>query len=194
MNDHETKRIEVERVCPWYIGYFLINPIRKLYHNPLKILGPYVKPGMRILETGPGMGFFSLPLARLVGETGRVFCVDVQEKMMRRLRHRAIKANLIDRIEARVCIGSSLQIKDLKGSIDFALAFAMVHEVPDQKQFLVEVYESLRKGGMLLVSEPSGHVDKTQFDRTLMEARKSGFREVRSPNIRNSVSVVLGKG
>ncbi len=182
-----------EHICPWYVGYLLINPLRKLFQNPEKILHPYIKPGMRILEPGPAMGFFSLALARLAGETGRVFCVDVQEKMMEHLQRRAARANLLDRIELRVCDGSSLQVKDLKGSIDFALAFAMVHEVPDQRHFLAEVFDSLRKGGLFLIAEPVGHVDMEQFNNTLAKARSVGFTEYDIPEINRSISVVLQK-
>ncbi len=92
-----------KRICPWYLGYVLASPLRRLFQKPEKILGPYVKPGMKILEVGPGMGFFSLPMARLVGGTGRIVCIDLQEKMLHHLRRRAVKANLQSRIETRLC-------------------------------------------------------------------------------------------
>lgn len=69
-----------KHICPWYVGYLLANPLRRLFQNPKNILRPFIKEGMTILEVGPGMGFFSLPLAKFVGETGRVVCVDLQEK------------------------------------------------------------------------------------------------------------------
>jgi len=55
--------------------------MRRLFQDPETILSPYIKSGMKVLEVGPGMGFFSLPMARLIGETGRIYCVDLQEKM-----------------------------------------------------------------------------------------------------------------
>ncbi len=64
-------------VCPWYLGYLLASPLRRLLENPERMLRPYVRPGMTVLEPGSGMGFFSLPLARLVGAEGRVVCVDL---------------------------------------------------------------------------------------------------------------------
>ena len=49
----------VHRVCPWWLGYFLASPIRQwLGQDPIKILSPYVREGMIVLEPGPGMGFF----------------------------------------------------------------------------------------------------------------------------------------
>ena len=50
-----------DRVCPWWLGYFLASPIRKLVHDPRSILEAYVKSGMTALDIGCAMGFFSLP-------------------------------------------------------------------------------------------------------------------------------------
>jgi ubiquinone/menaquinone biosynthesis C-methylase UbiE len=182
-----------KHVCPWYLGYFLINPARRFVQNPETILRPYVKKGMRVLEVGPGMGFFSLPIARLVGETGRVFTVDLQKKMLDRLERRAVKAGLSSRLEIRLCSESSLQLEDLSGSIDFALTFAVVHEVQDQKHLFRQVSEALNKGGLLLVSEPEGHVKKTEFEATLSLAKDFGMKIIDEPKIWRSHSSVLEK-
>jgi len=180
-------------VCPWYLGYILASPIRRLYQSPKKILSPYLKQGMKVLEVGPGMGFFSLPIAKFIGETGRLFCVDLQEKMLQSLRRRVVRANILGRIEVRLCSESSLQIDDLTNSMDFALAFAVVHEVPDQKLLLQEIASSLKKDGLLLLSEPKGHVTKDEFEKTCVYAQSNGMKKVDSPNIRGSHSAVLRK-
>jgi SAM-dependent methyltransferase len=104
-----------------------------------------------------------------------------------------VRANILDRIEMRLCSESSLQIDDLAGSIDFALAFAVVHEVPDQKLLLNEIYSSLKKDGLLLISEPKGHVTKEEFEKTFVFAQSNGMKKVDSPNIRGSHSAVLRK-
>jgi len=177
-----------KRVCPWWLGYLLVSPIRRLYHNPERILKPYVHEGTRVLEVGSGMGFFTLPLARLVGESGHVVCIDLQEKMLSVVKKRAIKAGLIARIELRVNTPASVGIDDLLEKVDFALVFAVLHEVPDAKQFLLEIHKSLRKGGSLLFSEPAGHVSREEFDGALAVAQRLGFRIVDSPKIKGSHS------
>ncbi len=177
-----------QRVCPWWLGYLLVNPLRKLYYNPQNVLKPYIHEGMTVLEVGSGMGFFTLAMARLVGESGHVVCVDLQEKMIRTLKKRAVRAGLIDRIELRVCTPTSLGIDDLAPKIDFALLFAVVHEVPDAKRFLSEILRSLRKGGLLLFSEPAGHVSREAFAGTLAIAQLLGFRIADSPKIRGDYS------
>lgn len=182
-----------QHVCPWYVGYFLASPLRRLYQHPERILSPFVKTDMRILEVGPGMGFFSLPMARMVGDHGRIYCIDLQEKMLQNLQRRAVKAKLQARIETRICTELSLKIDDLSGSIDFALAFAVVHEVPDQENLFAGIYPALKKGGLLMISEPKGHVTKEEFERTLSLARHAGFLLKRRPDIRGSHSALLEK-
>ena len=73
-------------VCPWWFGYFLTCPLRRLAFDPAKFLAPYVQDGMTVLEPGPGMGFFTQELARLVGPRGRVLAVDIQPRMLQALR------------------------------------------------------------------------------------------------------------
>jgi ubiquinone/menaquinone biosynthesis C-methylase UbiE len=180
-----------KHVCPWYIGYLLVSPLRRLFLNPEKILSPYVRSGMTVLEVGPGMGFFTLPLAKLVGETGQIICVDVQEKMLKNLRKRVDNAGLLWRIETRLCVDSALQIDDLKEKIDFVLAFAVVHEVPDAKKLFTEIFNTLKNGGVLLFSEPVGHVTREEFDITLSIAQSVGFQILDSLKINRSHSVTM---
>ena len=137
------------------------------------------------------MGFFTLPMARMAGETGRVYSIDVQEKMIKSLNRRVAKAKLQNRIEARLCSESSLEVKDLADKIDFALAFAVVHEVPDQAKLFEELFTSLRRGGRLLISEPTGHVTKEGFDETIETAKSSGFTVAGYPEIKRSLSAVF---
>ncbi|HEX9108920.1 MAG TPA: methyltransferase domain-containing protein, partial [Longimicrobiales bacterium] len=115
-----------EHVCPWWIGYLIALPIRRFWQHPHRILSPWVRPGMTVLEPGPGMGFFTLELARLVGPGGHVVAVDIQPKMLASLERRARRAGLADRIETRLAQVDSLGVEDLAGRVDFALAFAMV--------------------------------------------------------------------
>jgi ubiquinone/menaquinone biosynthesis C-methylase UbiE len=180
-------------VCPWYFGYFLANPLRKLFQNPDTILRPYIEEGMKVLEIGPGMGFFSLPAARLAGSRGKIFCIDVQEKMLSALNRRARKTGLSDKIQTRTCSEKSLLIDDLQGTIDLAFAFAVIHEVQDEDNIIREIFASLKPGGIFILAEPAGHISKETFDATLARALLAGFRVVAYPRIRQSRSVVMKK-
>jgi SAM-dependent methyltransferase len=176
-----------QRVCPWWLGYFLISPIRRWgTENPTKLLAPYLSEGATVLEPGPGMGFFTLPMARLAGASGRIVAVDIQPKMLDRLRRRASKAGLAERIETRLAIPESLGIADLNGRVDFVLAFAMVHEMPSAGTFFREVAAALKPGGKLLFAEPSGHVNPAEFAGEKDAARDAGLDELRPLDIRGS--------
>ena len=165
-----------DRVCPFWVGYLLLNPLRKLLENPDKILGPFVREGMIVLEPGCGMGYFTLPLARMVGPQGRVIAVEIQQKMLSALERRARKAGLLDRIELHKAGDDGLGMEDLSSKVDFATALHMVHEVPDQASFFKEIWQALKPGGKLLVVEPKGHVSEEQFGQTLAAAKKIGFK------------------
>ena len=179
------------RVCPWWIGYFLASPLRKLRQDPHAILSPFVREGMVVLEPGPGMGFFTLELARLVGPRGRVVAVDVQARMLSGLRRRARRAKLQDRIDIRQAAADGLGVADLDGRVDFALAFAMVHEVPDAAHFLAEIAAALKPGAKLLLAEPKGHVTEPQLAATLELAERAGLSLENRPPIPASRSALL---
>jgi ubiquinone/menaquinone biosynthesis C-methylase UbiE len=169
------------RVCPWWLGYFLVNPLRRLWQNPVDLLAPFVREGMIVLEPGCGMGFFTLDVARMVGRSGKVIAVDLQPKMLAGLRRRAARANLLDRIDLRLASPEALGISDLAGQVDLALALHMVHEVPDAASLFAEIRQTLKPGGRLLVTEPRGHVSAEVFAAELAAAEKSGLRTLDRP-------------
>jgi ubiquinone/menaquinone biosynthesis C-methylase UbiE len=181
------------RLCPVWIGYLLVSPVRKLFQNPDKILGPYAKEGMKALDIGCAMGFFSLPLARMIGSGGKVICVDVQEKMLKSLEKRARKAKLAGRIETRVCNQASLNLDDITEEIDFVLASAVVHEVPDVAGFFSQTYKAIKPAGKFLVFEPKGHLLKKDFEATVTVAKQNGFQIAETPQIGRTHAVLLGK-
>jgi 2-polyprenyl-3-methyl-5-hydroxy-6-metoxy-1,4-benzoquinol methylase len=182
-----------EHVCPVWIGYLLASPVRKLFQNPATILSPYVHFGMKVMDIGCAMGFFSLPLARLVGREGSVICVDMQDKMIQSLEKRAKRAALSGIIETRLCRSDTLGLADIKETIDFVLAFAVVHEVPQVSSFFSEIYETMRPNAKLLLAEPKGHVSEKDFAGTLAAAESIGFQKDNAPRIFRSRSALLIK-
>jgi predicted methyltransferase len=190
--EKETPRMS-EHVCPWWLGYLLASPVRRLWHKPEEILAPYVKSGMTVLEIGPGMGFFTLPMARMVGENGLIICPDVQEKMLRSLVRRAKRAGVEKRVVTTQVVPGSLSIAEFAAHVDFTLAFAVVHEVPDQENLFREIHQSMKPGALLLISEPKGHVSSDSFNIMLTLTKQLGFEWVSASAIKRSLSVVLKK-
>lgn len=183
-----------EHVCPWWLGYWLASPVRGWFsENPEHLLAPYVQPGMTVLEPGPGMGFFTLPLSRIVGPTGRIIAVDIQPKMLASLNRRAKKAGVDDRVETRLSRPDSMNLEDLHSAVDFALAFAVVHEIPSADRFFKETAAALKPGALLFFAEPAGHVTAEKFQQELDAAQLAGLEEIDRPTVRRSRAAVLRK-
>jgi ubiquinone/menaquinone biosynthesis C-methylase UbiE len=180
-------------ICPWWLGYFLVSPIRRWRQDPQKLLNTYIKPGLTVIDIGCGMGYFTVPIARMIGETAKVIAVDLQPKMINSLIRRAKKAGVNNRIETRICPDDSLGIDDLTGKIDFALTFAVLHEFPSMPQALAQVAKVLKPGGILYIAEPAGHVHKAAFEKTIDSAKACGLEFVESPPVWKSHTAVMKK-
>lgn len=178
--------------CPWWLGFVLAHPVRKLFQDPAEVVAPYVGEGMMVLEPGCGMGFFTLELARRVGSSGRVVAVDLQQKMLDGLRRRAKRAGLLDRLDIRRTEVDTLGVADLGGRIDFALAFYVVHELPNPSGFFQEVHDSLRSKGRLLIVEPRDHGGgEDGLEGSLQLAAQAGLVVVDRPVIKRNQVVLL---
>jgi len=172
-----------EDVCSADHAGWCTIPLRRLWTDPGRILRGLVDEGQTVADLGCGPGFFTLPMARMVGPHGRVIAVDLQAEMLAKLKVRAERASLDSRIHLHQCSADSLG--ELP-SLDFALAFFMVHEVPDPARLLGEVTGALREGGRLLLVEPNGHVNAAAFGETVKLAQAAGLEPVGEPRVRFS--------
>ena len=123
---------DLSYICPWWLAPIMDNPIRRLIHNPKKILGKYIERGQTVLDLGCGSGTFTIAMAKMIGENGKVIAVDVQDEMLQLLRKKATKDGLASRIITHKSGQNGIGVRD---KVDFALAFYMVHEVPDERLF-----------------------------------------------------------
>ncbi|WP_338603989.1 class I SAM-dependent methyltransferase [Desulfoferula mesophila] len=180
-----------EHVCPWWVIRTFDNPLRRVFHQPEKMLGPYVGEGGRAADIGCGIGFFTLGLARLVGDSGRVYALDLQRKMLDGVERRAAKAGLSGRIETRQVAADDLRSQDMAGSLDLALAFWMLHEVPDQGRFLRQTRELLKPNGRCFLVEPRMHVTQGNFEQSLLLASEFGLKIEQRPRVSLSRAAVL---
>ena len=182
------------RVCPWWVGYILASPIRSwMGQDAAQIVGPFIKPGMVVLEPGPGMGFFTLEMARRLGNSGRVVAVDIQPRMLKSLTRRAAQRGLAARIETRLATPDSLNVGDLTGNVDFVLAFAVVHEMPSAAHFFQQAAKTMKPGARLLFAEPRGHIKPEQWNEELRLASEAGLERIENLEIPRSNSVILQK-
>lgn len=187
-NNNNSQSSKGTFVCPWWIVRIFDNFLRPLFHNPRRMFQPYIKAGMTVLDIGCGRGFASLGLARLVGEDGLVISADLQPEMLKMVQERAKKAGLSDRIRIHQCESNRIGVNE---EIDFAVAFFMVHEVPDTQSFLKEIFGLLKPGAHLFIAEPKFHVNKRDFENTIYKAQTIGFKVSERPSIRLGRAVLL---
>lgn len=179
---------QAEYVCPWWLIHTFDNPLRRLFQNPEAILGGLIGPRQTVIDIGCGIGYFSMAMAHLVGETGTVIAVDLQPRMLHGLQRRAARKGLSNRIHLHHCTRESLGVSE---PVDFALAFWMVHEVPDRKRLFREIRSILKPQAHLLFVEPKLHVTQAQFDQSVMFATQVGLKGVAEPRVRLSRAILL---
>jgi ubiquinone/menaquinone biosynthesis C-methylase UbiE len=176
------------RICPVERAGSLDNGIRRWLHDPQKILGPYIREGMTVLDIGCGPGLFTIDMAQMVGKSGRVIAADLQDGMLEKLRNKIQETELEQRITLHRCGEDRIGVSD---GVDFVLAFYMVHEVPDQQKFFDEVRSTLKPDGLVLIVEPPLHVSKRAFEETIDKARNVGLTPVERPRVFLSKAAVL---
>jgi cyclopropane fatty-acyl-phospholipid synthase-like methyltransferase len=179
-----------DRVCPWWLIWTFDNPLRRYFQDPERIVGPFVRPGMTIADIGCGMGYFTIAMAKLSGESGTVLAVDLQQKMLDMMQRRAKRAGVADRIRPVRAAEDDISVKH---PVHFVLAFWMVHEVKDIPRFFSQISSILNKDGSVLYVEPRMHVTHRRFQEILGYARQSGFRVSDAPPVRFSRSALLLK-
>ena len=162
-------------VAKWY--HLMVYPdwFRRLHQRPEKFLGRLVRPGMTTVDIGCGLGFYSLQLAEMVGENGRVLAVDFQPEMLNLAERKAKRAKVLNRIEFIQCSRDDLK---LSVSADFALSMWVAHEVPDRDRFFRQIRDILKPNGQYLLAEPVFHVKDQLYKTICREAGSARLKKI----------------
>ena len=165
-------------VAKWH--HLLLYPdwFRRLHQRPRKFLGELVKSGMTTADIGCGLGFYTVEIARMVGEEGRVTAVDFQPKMLGITGRKVRKAGISERVEIVQCRQDDIVVT---GRFDFVLSMWVVHEVTDRERFFRQIRGILKPGGKFLLAEPKFHVSKELYKKICDEARGAGLRTIFEP-------------
>lgn len=177
-----------EPLCPAWLSFTLTNVFRRMLHDPVRILAPFLKEGDTALDIGCGPGYFTVPMARLVGARGSVVAVDIQRQMLERTRRRAERAGVAGRIRLQLAEANRL---GLDTEADFALVFWMAHEVDRLERFFGEILDALKPGGRLLLVEPRVHVPERRYAEIVAAAVSAGFEPHETGRVRLSRAAVL---
>lgn len=145
----------------------------------LKVLD--VKPGQTVCDLGCGNGFYSLPLAKLVGERGKVLAVDIQPEMLRLLSARAGEAEIKN---IKPILGTLVDPKLPEGDVDLVICIDVYHEFSHPEQMLAAIRKALKPDGRLVLVEfrledpevPIKLVHKMSKEQVLKELVPNGFK------------------
>jgi len=140
--------------APAFIGRFLDSDVRRWVQPPGKLIERSgIEQGMTVLDLGCGSGAFTFFVARVVGERGKVYAVDIQPAMLKQLERKLAKAENQDikNIEPKQASAYDLPFED--GSIDLVYMVTVLQEIPDRSRALREISRVLKPGGILAVTE-----------------------------------------
>jgi ubiquinone/menaquinone biosynthesis C-methylase UbiE len=159
---------------PEFMADLIDNPLRRSFQPPYETAVRHgLAPGMMVLEVGPGNGTYTLGAARRVGERGKIVTIDIERKMIERVKRRA-EAEGVDNIEARVADVYDLPFED--ETFDAIYMIAVIGEIPDPDRAMSEFYRVLSATGRLAFSElfmdPDYPLARTLIDK----ASNVGFR------------------
>jgi ubiquinone/menaquinone biosynthesis C-methylase UbiE len=177
-----------DKVCPVEKAGVLDNSLRKLLQSPQKILRPYINTGMKVLDFGCGPGIFSIEMAKMIGDSGKVIAADLQEGMLEKVKQKIKGTELGKRIQLHKCESDKIGVTE---RVDFILIFYVVHEVPDQDKLFKELKSILKPGGKLYVIEPNFHVSKSEFEEMISKAKNIGYGIVDRPKVFFSRAVLF---
>ena len=130
---------------------FVHDTLYGLFLNPYKLLNAAgLKPGQKVLEVGCGPGFFTIPAAKIVGEKGKVYALDVNPVAVETVRRKIMENNLKN-VKIMLADASETGLPD--ESIDVAFLFGVIHALKDVDAVMREMHRILKVKGILSVQK-----------------------------------------
>ena len=158
-------------VCPYGLRFSLELPHPFVTRSRLReILSS--KPGQRVLEVGPGTGYYSLDAARWVESDGTLEVLDIQQQMLDYTMRRAHALGISNIIPTR---GDAQALPYPEGRFDASYLVATLGEVPDKERALRELRRVLKPGGRLVVGESQPDPHMMSLDELRMLADVAGL-------------------
>lgn len=161
---------------PHQFANLLDHSLRMRYRDPVETLGEMgFAAGMTVLDLGCGTGTFTVEMARMVGSTGTVHAVDLQQSLLDTAADRIQQANLPAAVHFHHSGAYRLPLE--QSSVDLAVVIATLSQIPDSILVLAELRRVIKAGGRLAISEelPDPAYVLPQVTRRRAEASGFGF-------------------
>ena len=164
--------------CPYSQAWVLDLPIRAWHAGPEKILCAFaLKPGDRVLEIGPGTGYYSAVAAQMVGIEGRLICLDIQIEMLDELKRRLLPKGVASFNPVQ---GDACHLPIRSGSVDHVFLITVLGELRNRPLAVKEIRRVLQRNGRLSISEQFPDPDFMRLRVLRRELSAAGFVEERS--------------
>ena len=173
MRDKTTKRqrhteLHASRFAFWTITLMHDNPLLPIFRNPYKLLrAAGLRQGQKVLEVGCGPGFFTIPAAKIVGEEGLIYAIDINPFAIRRVKNKIAKQGLKN-VRASITNASNTGLPE--GSIDLAFLFGLRYIAGGLENVISEIHRVLKPGGVLSFEKTRGSAKKL-----IEEVERGGF-------------------
>jgi ubiquinone/menaquinone biosynthesis C-methylase UbiE len=163
--------------APSFIGAALDSWHRRKMEPPREVIERSgIKPGMQVLEIGCGSGAFTVDVARAVGETGKVYGLDIEEKMLAQLKKKLSRPENSDIKNIEMVNKSAYELPFEDGSMDVVYMVTVFQEIPDKNRSLAEIKRVLKPGGILAISEWFVDPDYPLKSTTAKQVTVAGFK------------------
>lgn len=173
MNKDYNNSFSKKGVFPPKYAFTLLIPLRNIFLSPKKLICRLdLKENFRVLEIGPGPGYFSLKIADVL-KKGKLVLTDIQQEMLDYTKKRADKRK-IKNVEYKLGDGKTLDFED--ESFDRVFMVTVIGEVDNKKEYLEEIYRILKKDGILSISELAGDPDKLSINELQTLVCNEGFK------------------
>jgi ubiquinone/menaquinone biosynthesis C-methylase UbiE len=163
--------------APAFIGRFLDSDHRRRIQRPNKIIERSgIKKEMKVLEMGCGSGAFTTFVARAVGKKGKIFALDIQQKMLDQLSGKLERSENKDIKNIQPILASAYEIPFDQDSLDLVYMVSVFQEIPDTARTLKEIKRILKPGGILAISEFLIDPDYPFRTTTRKQGQAGGFK------------------
>jgi len=148
---NKVEKLSVYNKIHFRMMSFVHDTLYGLFLNPYKLLNAAgLKPGQKVLEVGCGPGFFTIPAAKIVGDKGKVYALDVNPVAVETVRRKIMENNLKN-VKIMLADASETGLPD--ESIDVAFLFGVIHALKDVDAVMREMHRILKVKGILSVQK-----------------------------------------
>ena len=152
----------------WMISVMHDNPLLPHLKNPYRLLeAAGLKPGQKVLEVGCGPGFFTIPAAKMVGEKGLVYAIDVNHRAIKRVEEKMQKYGIVN---IKPILGNAADSGSPEQSIDLVFVFGLRYVAGGLSNLISGIHTILKPEGILSFEKTTG-----SDEQLLDEVETAGF-------------------